>query len=169
MRNTMTAHPALRDFNEADAADVNRVALAAFAQFSALYSDWPAMSSRVACMAELAKSAEIIVAEADGSIAGAVAYIAPDRPKAAFFEQQWPILRMLVVDPDHRGKGLGRSLTEECLRRARRDGAKVVALHTSPIMTVALPMYLRMGFVFLRNAPPIHGVPYDVYLMSLNG
>ena len=53
---------------------------------------------------------------------------------------------MLVIDPGARGRGLGRLLTEECVRRARRDGAPTVALHTSPIMEVALPMYLRMGF-----------------------
>src|SRR5438105_2331238 len=41
---------ALRDFRDADAAHVNRVALAAFDQFSSQYSDWPAMSSTVARM-----------------------------------------------------------------------------------------------------------------------
>jgi ribosomal protein S18 acetylase RimI-like enzyme len=74
---------------------------------------------------------------------------------------------MLVVDPAQRGKGVGRALTDECLRRARRDGASVIALHTSPIMTVALSMYLRMGFERLRDAPPIYGVPYAVYLKAL--
>ena len=66
---------------------------------------------------------------------------------------------MLVVDPAARGRGLGRLLTEECIRRARRDGAGAIALHTSPIMQVALAMYLRLGFVLLRDAPPVFGVP----------
>ncbi len=74
---------------------------------------------------------------------------------------------MLVVDPACRGNGIGRALTDECLARARRDGAKVMALHTSPIMTVALPMYLRMGFAWLRAAPPIFGVDYAVYTKAL--
>jgi hypothetical protein len=34
-------------------------------------------------------------------------------------------------------------------------------------MTVAQSMYLRMGFRRLRDAPPIHGVPYAVYTMTL--
>lgn len=66
-----------------------------------------------------------------------------------------------------RGKGIGRALTNECLARAKRDGANVIALHTSPIMTVALPMYQRMGFVKLRDAPPIFGVEYAVYTKAL--
>ena len=74
---------------------------------------------------------------------------------------------MLVVDPAARGRGLGRMLTEECMRRARRDGAEMIALHTSPIMQVALAMYLRLGFVPLRDSPPIFGVPYRIYLKRL--
>jgi GNAT superfamily N-acetyltransferase len=163
----MSGAPALRDFRPSDARDVNRVALAAFAEFADLYSDWPAMSSRIARMSALADGGEIIVAELDGTIVGAVAYIPPNRPKPVFFESAWPIIRMLVVDPLHRGKGLGRTLTEECLKRAKRDGAGVVALHTSAIMTVALPMYLKMGFELVQDAPPIHGVPYGIYLLRL--
>ena len=65
------------------------------------------------------------------------------------------------------GHGIGRALTEECIRRAERDDAPAIALHTSPIMEVALPMYLRMGFEFVRAVTPIHGVPYGVYRMHL--
>ena len=54
------------------------------------------------------------------------------------------------------------------MKRARRDGSPVIALHTSPIMAVALPMYLRMGFRLARDAPPIYGVPYAVYLKQLD-
>ena len=74
---------------------------------------------------------------------------------------------MLVVDPAARGLGTGRALTEACVARARRDHAPEIALHTSPIMTVALPMYLRMGFVRVRDAPPLFGVPYAIYMKSL--
>ena len=74
---------------------------------------------------------------------------------------------MLVVDPQQRGAGVGRALTQACIDRAERDGSAVIALHTSPIMTVALPLYLRMGFELVRDAPPICGVPYAVYLKAL--
>ena len=147
-----------------NAAEVNKLALAAFAQFRSQYSDWPAMASAIGQMSALTDTGEIIVAERDQQIIGAVAYIPPGRPKAAYFEQSWPIIRMLVVDPMSRGSGIGRALTEECMNRARRDGSRVIALHTSPIMTVALPMYLRMGFRLVREVPPIYGVPYAVYL-----
>jgi ribosomal protein S18 acetylase RimI-like enzyme len=158
---------ALRDFRAGDADAVNRVALAAFEQYRDAYADWPAFSANIGRMAALAEHAELIVADADHDIVGAVAYVAPGRPRSALFEREWPLIRMLVVTPGARGRGIGRALTEECIRRAERDRAPLIALHTTPIMTVALPLYRRMGFTLLREAPPIHGVPYGVYVKPL--
>ena len=165
----MEQAPTIRDFARGDAEAVNRLAVAAFAPFASHYSDWPAMAASLAKMSALADSGDIIVADVGDRIAGAVAYIPPHAPKAAFFDAAWPIIRMLVVDPEFRGKRIGRILTDACVVRARRDGATVIALHTSPIMTVALPMYLRMGFAKLRDAPPILGVDYAVYTKTLRG
>ena len=62
---------------------------------------------------------------------------------------------------------LGRALSMECIARAKRDASPIIALHTSPIMKVALPMYLKMGFVKAYDAPPIFGVAYAVYTKAL--
>ena len=159
----------VRDFSPADAEAVNRVALAAFAQYEGVYSDWEALTRGVGAMAALAESARILVAEDPaGKVVGAVAYVPPHSgPRAEFFEPEWPIVRMLVVDPAARGRGIGRRLTEECIDRARRDGAAAIALHTSPAMEVALALYLRMGFRLEMRVPDRFGVPYAVYLKAL--
>jgi ribosomal protein S18 acetylase RimI-like enzyme len=158
----------LREFRAADAPHVNHLAVAAFEQFKAHYADWPAMASSLGRMATLAENGEIILAEHADKIIGAVVYVSPERPKLSCFDVSWPIIRMLVVDPDQRGLGAGRPLTEACLARARRDGSPVIALHTSPFMTVALSMYLRMGFERLRDGPSIFGAPSAVYLKRLS-
>jgi GNAT superfamily N-acetyltransferase len=157
----------VRDYAASDADDLNRIAVAAFSEFRDHYRDWPTMLAGLSKTADLSTSGEVIVAEFQNRLAGAVAYFGPSRPKAAFFDQRWPIIRMLVVDPACRGNGLGRILSAECIARAKRDGSPVIALHTSPIMTTALPMYLRMGFVKACDAPPIHGVSYAVYTKAL--
>jgi GNAT superfamily N-acetyltransferase len=157
----------IRDYQSSDEQELNRIAVSAFSQFSDQYHDWPAMRARVAIASELSASGESIVAEVQNQTAGAVTYFGPNSQKAPFFDQRWPIMRMLVVDPAFRGKGLGRALSNECIARAKRDGSPVIALHTSPIMTVALPMYLRMGFIRAHDAPPIFGVPYAVYTKAL--
>lgn len=158
----------VRPFKSCEAAAVNALALAAFAQYEGVYSDWDALSRGVGSMSALAEHAEIIVAEDEGGLVGAVAYCPPSStPRAEFFDSEWPIIRMLVVDPIARGAGIGRSLTEACVQRARRDGASVIALHTSPAMDVALALYLRMGFKLAKRVPDRFGVPYAVYLLRL--
>jgi hypothetical protein len=156
---------ALRSFRDGDAVQVNELALGAFDQFRLRYSDWPAMASAIGRMSVLADTGEIIVAERDERIIGAVAYSGTTKGR---------LLRSVVADhSDARPRShLPRQRrwacpTEECMNRARRDGSRVIALHTSPIMAVALPMYLRMGFRLVQDAPPIYGVPHAVYLKHL--
>jgi predicted N-acetyltransferase YhbS len=158
----------LRDFQPSDAEAVNQIALAAFDEYKQLYADWPTLAANLSRTASLADQSELIVASKAATVVGAVAYVAPGRPRQNFFPSEWPIVRMLVVLPSERGQGIGRALTEECIRRAGRDGAPLLALHTSPIMRVALPMYQRLGFERHSDAPSLMGVPYGIYVKQLN-
>ncbi len=157
----------LRDYLPADAGAIDALAVAAFEQFKDAYADWPVFKSRIGMMSALAEHGEIIVAQRGAQLLGAVAYIGPHRPKSEFFDQAWPIMRMLVVAPEARGLGVGKMLAQECIARAVRDNAQVFALHTSELMEVALPMYGRMGFAWHAAAPAIHGVAYGIYLKQL--
>src|SRR5882724_5059086 len=105
-------HANIRDYRVADAQALNSVALAAFMQFKDQYSDWPAMAAGVGGRSALASNGEIVLAEINGRVAGGVAYVPGGKPKANYFDQSWPIIRMLVVDPASRGLSLGRLLTE---------------------------------------------------------
>jgi ribosomal protein S18 acetylase RimI-like enzyme len=87
----------------------------------------------------LAESRLILLLD-DGDIAGAVTYYPPDDAGLAR-------IRLLAVNPSARGKGLARMLMDECIRRARKAGAKALGLHTTPMMAVARGMYERMGFL----------------------
>jgi ribosomal protein S18 acetylase RimI-like enzyme len=153
----------LRAFEPGDAAVLSEIVLAAFSEYAPHYSDWPAFSRRIANMAALAESSEVIVAELNAVPVGAVAYVGPSMPKLAFFAPQWATMRMLVVHPNARGHGIGRALAQECLERGERDQAEVFALHTSELMSVALAMYQRLGFSYHGPAPDIFGVKYSVY------
>jgi GNAT superfamily N-acetyltransferase len=164
--------PKIRDYEDSDAENLNRIAVSAFSQFRDYYQDWPAMLAGLSKTSDLSASGEVIIAELQNAelqhkLAGAVAYFGPNSQKAVFFDQSWSIIRMLVVDPAFRGKGIGRALSDACIARAKRDGSPIIALHTSPIMSVALPMYLKMGFVKAYDAPPIFGVAYAVYTKAL--
>jgi ribosomal protein S18 acetylase RimI-like enzyme len=155
----------VRHFQPSDRDDVTRVACAAFAQYQHAYQDWPSFRERLARMADLAGQADLMVAEFDGQVAGAVAHVGPGKPRSSTFPDDWSVIRMLVVDPAFRGRGIAQQLVAACLRCAVRDGAPVVGLHTSPIMATALRLYTCLGFTRDRELDPIHGVPYARYLL----
>lgn len=157
----------LREFQSGDEAAVNEIAIAAFEEYRDRYDDWAAFSRIIGNMASSSDSGELIVATVQEKVVGAVVYVGAGKKKSEFFSPEWPVLRMLVVAPSFRGLGIGRALTEECIRRAERDGAPLIALHTSPVMAVALPMYVRLGFEFHHEAPVIFGVPYEIYVKEL--
>ena len=60
--------------------------------------------------------------------------------------------RLLAVDPDARGMGVGRALAERCIELARAHGHRHVVIHTTDAMRVAWGMYEGMGF---RRAPDL--------------
>jgi ribosomal protein S18 acetylase RimI-like enzyme len=165
---TRSSFLVIRGYTIADRDAVNAVAQAAFAQYAQDYADWPSFIEGIGKMADLAENADLLVAEQDGVIVGAVAHVVPGRPRAAFFPDEWSVIRMLVVDPARRGQGAGRALVDGCLRLAREAGALAVGLHTSPIMMSALRMYEAIGFVRDQDLAPIRGVEYDRYVLNID-
>lgn len=157
----------IRDYQSADRDEVNRIAVAAFSQYQRHYDDWPGFCEGIGRMADLALDGDLLVAGRDGAggIAGAVVHVGPGRPKNPIFPEYWSIIRMLVVDPDQCGQGIGKRLVAACLQRAQRAGAPVVGLHTSPIMAHALALYTGIGFTHDRALAPIRGVPYARYVL----
>ena len=77
------------------------------------------------------------------------------------------MMRTLAVLPLHRGKGIGHRLTCECIDRARRDGAEAIALTTAEMMTVARPMYERLGFIKESDLGKRFGVQHARYILRL--
>jgi ribosomal protein S18 acetylase RimI-like enzyme len=157
----------VRPYAQGDREAVNAVARAAFAQYARDYADWPSFIEGIGRMADLSAGADVLVAEQDGTVVGAVAHVGPGRPRAAFFPDEWSVIRMLVADPTRRGQGAGRELVAGCLRLAREAGAPAVGLHTSPVMASALRLYEALGFVRDADLAPIRGVPYGRYVLTL--
>jgi ribosomal protein S18 acetylase RimI-like enzyme len=55
-------------------------------------------------------------------------------------------MRLLAVDPQYRGQGTGKALTQFCIQRARDLEKASVILHTTRAMEHAWAMYERLGF-----------------------
>lgn len=89
---------------------------------------------------------DFLVAEVEGKLLGAVAFYREASAIGFNLPQEWAALRALAVEPEARGRGIGRQLTEACARRAWRIGRAAICLHNAAIQSAARRLYLAMGF-----------------------
>ncbi|MFC6007766.1 GNAT family N-acetyltransferase [Angustibacter luteus] len=124
--------------------------------------------------ADRAVHSDLLVAVDDdtaGTLLGTVAFVRAGSPYADIARDGEAEFRMLAVDPSARGRGVGRLLTETCVRLARDEAASRLVLSTRPIMGAALGLYASMGFVRRpeRDWEPLPGVSLVVYVLELAG
>jgi GNAT superfamily N-acetyltransferase len=97
------------------------------------------------------------IAELGGRRVGCVFCVAEDRADAAgsagVADRQTAKLRILLVDPSARGRGLGVRLVEECVRFARGAGYRRLRLWTNHPLVAARRIYLDAGFVLTAEEP----------------
>jgi len=152
----MAGELTIRDANGEDLDAVSALLIDAYAQFmpppreitAEESAGWDGYRRNIADVWSRVPVSSTIVAERDGKLLGSVNYYAPGQADSVdgAWPDGWASIRLLGVSPQARGLGIGRALMEECLRRARADGATTMGLHTTRLMDVARAMYLRLGF-----------------------
>ena len=92
-----------------------------------------------------APKAAYFVVEANGKILGGGGIY----PTEGLPEDTCELVKMYLL-PEARGIGLGRSLIERCLETANEDGFKQVYLETLEELHLALKIYHKFGFEYLK-------------------
>jgi ribosomal protein S18 acetylase RimI-like enzyme len=130
----------------------------------------PAYAPELADVAGRAEQAELLVVrDADGRVVGSVALVLTGDFGNVITSEEEAAFRMLVVDPEVQGRGVGELLVTTCLERARAAGKRRVVISTDPLMTTAHRLYERLGFTRLpeRDWCPHPGVELLVYCLEL--
>jgi GNAT superfamily N-acetyltransferase len=103
----------------------------------------------------------------DDKIGGAVIYFSDMKyygsGGTATKEQNSSGFRLLAVDTLSRGRGIGRLLVDECIKKSREKKLSQLIIHTTMAMKTAWKMYERLGFKrsadldFMQGQLPVFG------------
>lgn len=94
------------------------------------------------------------MAEIDGRPVGSVCLVRKSATVAK--------LRLLIVDREARGHGIGARLVDQCVAFARGVGYRKVTLWTNSILDAARHLYERAGFVRVAVGPTEHAFGQDL-------
>ena len=83
------------------------------------------------------------------------------------YDHNWCYIRLVTVDTDYGGQGIGKQLTQKCIQYAIASNERTIALHTSEIMNKARHIYESLGFKILKEIGPRFGKRYWLYTLDI--
>ncbi len=109
----------------------------------------------------------LIAVSSDDKIVGGVVYFSDMKYYGsggkATMEKNAAGFRLLAVDPSARGLGIGKLLSNECIRKANVAKLSQVIIHSTKAMQTAWKMYETLGFErsadldFMQEKLPVYG------------
>jgi len=165
------SHYHFREGNIKDLAQVKKLGLFSFSQY---FNELTEENKNILEKAlndeqktiNLLTHSKSFVCEYEQQIVG-MAFLVPSGNAFDVFEKEWAVIRMVSVNPMHGGKGIAKSLTQNCIAFAKQTNEKTIALHTSEMMHAARHIYENLGFKILKEIEPRFGKRYWLYLLNL--
>jgi putative acetyltransferase len=145
----MNSNVTIRTIQEADNASLAKIIRDTLKEFNANKPNTVYYDETTDHLFEVFKTARSIyyVAESEGKIIGGSGVY----PTANLPEGTCELVK-LYLSPAARGKGIGKLLLEKSIDAAKQFGYKKMYLETMPELIIAIPMYEKFGFTYLKGA-----------------
>lgn len=125
------------------------------------------MLANIGALTEKPETELLIAISSDNKIAGGLVYFGDMKyygsGGTATKEKNAAGFRLLAVDNTVRGHGIGKLLTNECIRKTKTKKINQVIIHTTKAMQTAWKMYEKLGFKrsedldFMQGELPVYG------------
>jgi ribosomal protein S18 acetylase RimI-like enzyme len=162
----------VRNANPDEFSEIGKLMVQVYAQLDGFpkESEQPNYYKMLANVGELTKKPEtelLVAVSPQGKIDGAVVYFGDMKHYGsggtATHEQNAAGFRLLAVSSAARGVGIGKLLTNECVKKAREAKRQQLIIHTTMAMQTAWKMYESIGFKrsedldFIQGELPVFG------------
>ncbi len=150
-----TTRYTVRNANPSEFEELGKLMVKVYAQLEGFpkESEQPNYYKMLANIGDFAQKpgTELLVAVSDeGKLAGGVVYFDDMQQYGsggtATQEKNASGFRLLAVDPKVRGAGIGKLLTNECIKKAREHKNSQLIIHSTKSMQIAWKMYENLGF-----------------------
>jgi ribosomal protein S18 acetylase RimI-like enzyme len=154
-----------------DKEKLQKLGLDSYGQFKEVLTkeNWEKMNSFLTAensYSDLLSKSKCFVCEIKDEIIG-MAYLVPKGNPTDIFHADWSYIRMVGVNTEYGGKGIGKNLTQMCIDFAKDTNEKIIALHTSEFMDKARYIYESIGFVQIKEIEPLFGKKYWLYKLEI--
>ncbi|MCH2045209.1 MAG: GNAT family N-acetyltransferase [Saprospiraceae bacterium] len=82
-------------------------------------------------------------------------------------QKDWVEIKRIYVNPNYRGKGLGKQLILALEAWIMTSNCKSIVLETGVRMPEAMQLYQKMGYQIVPNFPPYIGLPHSICMRKL--
>jgi GNAT superfamily N-acetyltransferase len=110
-----------------------------------------------------------LVAELDGEIIGTLTVYTPDSESTVplYRDAQTYHFGQFGVEPDHKGRGIGRKLHQAAILHTREQGGRYLALDTAAPATDLIATYQRWGYHIMERMA-FSATNYESVVMRLD-
>ena len=136
---------------EGEKENVRRLLVESYKQYEHDYSNsenWQEYLSHIRASVDNPDVDQILVAKSDQHILGTLQLFQSSEKAYGRPELQisFPIIRLLAVHPEARGRGIAQELLKAGVHYAKSKGASALYLHSSDQMSKAIRLYEWLGF-----------------------